>query len=74
MRTSGLALSVSCSLGYSTMSHSTPPDMDREDLTLPIIVNFPGLPGVNLADRHAFLHLGLGWISYLGSRTHPPIG
>ena len=74
MRTSGLAQSVSCSLGYSTTSHSMPPDVDREDLTLPIIASFPGLPGVDLADRHACLHFGLGWISYLGSRTCPPIG
>ena len=37
-----------------------PPDVDREDLTLPIIASFPGLPVVDFAVRHAYLHLGLG--------------
>ena len=42
---------------------STPPDVDREDLTLSIIASFPGSPAVDSADRHACLHVGLGWRS-----------
>ena len=56
---SGPELNMSVSFGYSTTSHSTPLDVAREDLTLPIIASFLELPGVDFADRHAFLHLGL---------------
>ena len=70
-RTSGLALSVGCSLQASPrQATSTPPDVDQEDLTLSIIASFPGSSGVETVDRH----LGLGYISYLGSRTRLPVG
>ena len=69
-RTSGPTPSVGCSLPATPRrATSTPPDVDREDLTLPIIASFPGSPGVDSADRHACLYLGLGLDSYLGSRT-----
>ena len=58
-RTLGPTPSVGCNLQATPRRvTSTPPDMDREDLTLSIITSFPGSPGVDSADRHAFLHLG----------------
>ena len=59
MHTSGPVLSVGCSLlATSQRATSTPPDVDQEDLTLPIIASFPGLLGVDFADCHACLYLG----------------
>ena len=61
MHKSGLAPSVGSSLQATPRRvTSMPPDVDREDLALSIIVSFPGSHEVNSADRHTYLHLDLG--------------
>ena len=70
----GPVLSVGCSLPATLQrATSTSPDVGREGLTLSIIASLPGSPGVDSADRHACMYLGLGYVSYLGSRTRLPV-